>query len=102
MAVFHGYKLTATANTPVALATSNTPAKWILFQPKTDNAGVPTNVGTVWLGGPGVTPTTGGVFLNPGDSIVAWPGGGEYLHDLQQIFIVAPTGGDGVQFIYGG
>ena len=101
MAVQHFSKLTVTNNVPVALATTNTPAKWIMFQPKTDATGAPTNVGTVWIGGPGITPTTGGVFLNPGDSIVAWPGGSEYMHDLQQICIVAANGGDGVQGIYG-
>ena len=102
MAIIPGFKLTVTNNVRVPLATVNTPAKWIMFQPKMDATGSPTNTGAVWLGDITITPTAGGTCLNPGDSTVAWPGGsGEYLYDLQQIYIVAATGGDGVQYIYG-
>jgi hypothetical protein len=71
---------------------------------KTDTSGVPQNTGAVWVGGYGISLTSpnGGYVLNTGDSAVTWPSGvQQFAYDLAQIYIIAPNGGDGVQFIYG-
>ena len=84
----HGLKATASDNVGVALMASTTPARDIVIQPLAGNSG------PVYIGGTGVTPSTGGTVLNAGDSLH------ENACDVATIFVVAAAHPDGVQFSY--
>ncbi len=84
----HGLKATASDNVGVALMASTTPARDIVIQPLAGNSG------PVYIGGTGVTPSTGGTVLNAGDSVHA------NACDMATIFVAAAAHPDGVQFSY--
>ena len=84
----HGLKATASDNVGVALMASTTPARDIVIQPLAGNSG------PVYIGGTGVTPSTGGTVLNAGDSVHV------NACDVATIFVVAAAHPDGVQFSY--
>lgn len=88
----HGSKAVTTAGTPIALAASSTPAKWVIVQARV------TNTGYIAVGGAGVLATlsTGtGILLAPGES-VPLP-----CDDLADIYIDATVNGESVRFSYG-
>lgn len=89
--IANGRKVTVSAGTAVALA-SSTSAKWVVITAETDNTGY------VVVGGSGVIAalaTRQGVPLMAGDS-VALP-----IDNLADVYIDSLVSGDGVTFTYG-
>lgn len=91
----HNFAVTvAAAGTPVQLKTTYQKAAWVLIQP------VLTGGTKVYFGGPGLTPTSGGI-LSGGDSFLFPPVGNTNQYDLSNIWVDVGTNGDGVQGVYG-
>jgi len=87
-----GRKVVTTAGTRVALVSSSTPAKYVILQAETDNAGV-----IAW-GGVTVVATVltrQGQALLAGDSSPWIP-----IDDLLDIYLDSTVSGDGVTYIY--
>ncbi len=92
--IHNGSKTVTTTGTAEPLsATAHTQANWITFYP------LVTNTGSIYIGGPGVTATSGAI-LGSGDAFVSWPLSAFNCYDLSTIYIDASVSGEGVQFVY--
>ena len=92
--VYDGNATVTTAGTRQRIATVQTMANWITFQP------LAANQGNVYLGGKTVSATSG-VVIMVGDAYVTWPVADIAMYDLREMWIDAANSGDGLQFIYG-
>jgi virulence-associated protein VapD len=92
--VYDGNVTVTAAGTRQRIATVQTMANWITFQP------LAANQGSVYLGGKTVSATSG-VVITTGDAYVTWPVADVAMYDLREMWIDAANSGDGLQYIYG-
>jgi hypothetical protein len=97
--IIHGQSATTDANVAVPMSDIPVLVEWIWLQPKSDPTGMPTNVSTVWIGGEGISNTSGGYPLTEINQLVLWPGAYDDFYDLRRIFIVSAKAGDCAQWI---
>jgi hypothetical protein len=92
--VYSGQKTVAVAGTRERLASTRTPAAWVILQPLDGN-------GTdVYVGGANVSATAGNILYS-GGGLTFPPVGDIMMYDLYEIWVDVATGGEGVQFNYG-
>lgn len=92
--IHDGTQTVATAGVRVALASTRTPAAWVIIQAKVANGG------SVFVGGRTVSSSTG-IELRNGDSIHFGPMDNNESYDLANLFIDASANNQAVAFVFG-
>jgi hypothetical protein len=94
MAIYNGNQIVPVPGNRVALVAARTPANWVEVQ------ALATNGNAVWVGGPTVAAGSG-IRLLQSEGFMFPYMGGPNPYTVNDIYIDAIVGGEGVSFIYG-
>jgi hypothetical protein len=98
--MYRSTEKTFSGTTPQALSDDRIAASWVLIQSRTGNATLRV-VDSIATANGSITPTTGGTVLSAGGTLLLPFNGCPLTYDLQNIYCVQVTSGNGVDISYG-